>query len=108
MTVAVIDRNDVVPCPTRLDPSTDWDGFLLDAVTRANARGLIVLMVKFCEPHYFYYPRIKAAFEQRGVPHLLIETEHDTNALGNLRTRLEAFVELIKQRSHRTGEGVPA
>lgn len=92
-----IDRNDVVPCPTRLDPATDWDGFLLDSVRRTNADGLIVLMVKFCEPHYFYYPRIKATLESNGVPHLLIETEHDTNALGNMRTRLEAFVEMIKR-----------
>lgn len=93
-----IDRNDVVPCPTRLDPGTDWDGFLLDSVRRVGARGLIVLMVKFCEPHYFYYPRIKQTFEENGIAHLLLETEHDMNALGNLRTRIEAFVELIKRR----------
>lgn len=93
-----IDRNDVVPCPTRLDPATDWDGFLLGSVRRAGAAGLIVLMVKFCEPHYFYYPRIKKTFEEVGVPHLLLETEHDMNALGNLRTRVEAFLEMIKRR----------
>ena len=55
-------------------------------------------MVKFCEPHYFYYPRIKATFEAAGVPHLLLETEHDMSALGNLRTRVEAFVEMVKRR----------
>lgn len=93
-----IDRNDVVPCPTRLDPATDWDGFLLDSVRKAGAAGLIVMMVKFCEPHYFYYPRIKQAFDAADVPHLLIETEHDSSALGNLRTRVEAFVEMIKRR----------
>ena len=94
-----IDRNDVVPCPTRLDPSTDWDGFLLESVRRVGATGLIVLMVKFCEPHYFYYPRIKATFEAAGVPHLLLETEHDMSALGNLRTRVEAFVEMVKRQT---------
>jgi benzoyl-CoA reductase/2-hydroxyglutaryl-CoA dehydratase subunit BcrC/BadD/HgdB len=103
-----IDRNDVVPCPTRLDPATDWDGFLLNAVRRSGARGLIVLMAKFCEPHYFYYPRIKASFDSHGLPHLLIETEHDTNALGNLRTRIEAFVELINRSPACRTEGVPS
>jgi benzoyl-CoA reductase subunit C len=98
-----IDRNEIVPCPTRLDPATDWDGFLLDAVGKAGAQGLIVLMVKFCEPHYFYYPRIKKTFEEAGVPHLLLETEHDMSALGNVRTRVEAFVELLGNRA-----GVPA
>jgi benzoyl-CoA reductase subunit C len=101
LTAWYIGRNEKVPCPTRLDPKTDWDGFLLEAVANAGAEGLIVLMVKFCEPHYFYYPRIKTAFEQAGIPHLLLETEHDMSALGNMRTRVEAFVELLKQR-HRT------
>jgi len=100
-----IERNDVLPCPTRLDPGTDWDGYLLNAVQKAGARGLIVLLVKFCEPHYFYYPRIKATFESHGIPHLLIETEHETNAAGNLRTRIEAFVELIKRTDERIPEG---
>jgi benzoyl-CoA reductase subunit C len=93
-----IERNDVVPCPTRLDPKTDWDGYLLDAVEGSGAQGLLVLMVKFCEPHYFYYPRIKQTFEAADVPHLLIETEHDMNAMGAMRTRIEAFVELLKRR----------
>jgi bcr-type benzoyl-CoA reductase subunit C len=98
LTAWYIARNDVVPCPTRLDPSIDWDGWLLEKVREAGAQGLIVLLVKFCEPHYFYYPRIKQAFEAAGVPHLLLETEHDMSALGNLRTRIEAFVELLKRK----------
>jgi hypothetical protein len=94
------DRNAVVPCPTRLGPASDCDGFLLDAVHRAGAAELSVLMVKFCEPHYFYYPRIKSTFEEAGVPHLLLETEHD-----NMRTRVEAFVETIRRRQYVTGSG---
>jgi benzoyl-CoA reductase subunit C len=92
-------RNTVVPCPTRLDPKTDWDGWLLKSVESARAKGLIVLMAKFCEPHYFYYPRIKTAFESAGVPHLLLETEHETMAGGNMRTRVESFIEMIKRRA---------
>ena len=42
----------------------------------SGAQGLIVLLAKFCEPHYFYYPRIKQRFESAGFPHLLLETEH--------------------------------
>jgi benzoyl-CoA reductase subunit C len=95
-----LERNDVVPCPTRLDPSVDWDGWLLEASRRAGAQGLIVLLVKFCEPHYFYYPRIKKTFEEAGVPHLLLETEHDMGSLESMRTRVEAFVELLKRRAH--------
>jgi bcr-type benzoyl-CoA reductase subunit C len=93
-----IDRNSVVPCPTRLDPKLDWEQWLLEKVKFANAKGLIVLLPKFCEPHYYYYPRIKAAFEAADIPHLLLETEHEMLIGGNFRTRVESFVELIKRR----------
>ena len=86
-----LDRNTVVPCPTRLDPKTDWDGWLLDKARASGAQGLIVLLAKFCEPHYFYYPRIKKTFETAGFPHLLLETEHETSAGANLAVRVESF-----------------
>jgi benzoyl-CoA reductase subunit C len=91
-----IGRNWGAPCPTRIDPKADWDNWLLKAVGESGAQGMIVLMAKFCEPHYFYYPRIKKTFETAKVPHLLVETEHEMVALGNIRTRVESFVEMIK------------
>ena len=94
-----LDRNTVVPCPTRLDPETDWDGWLMNSVQKAGAQGLIVLLAKFCEPHYFFYPRIKKTFEAAGFPHLLLETEHETMAGGNMRVRVESFVEMIKRQA---------
>jgi bcr-type benzoyl-CoA reductase subunit C len=94
-----IDRNTVVPCPTRLDPKTDWDTWLLERARTARADGLIVLLAKFCEPHYFYYPRIKQTFEAAGFPHLLVETEHETAAGANVAVRVESFVEMLKSRA---------
>lgn len=93
-----IGRNWGAPCPTRIDPKADWDNWLLKSVGESGAQGMIVLMAKFCEPHYFYYPRIKKTFETAQVPHLLVETEHEMVALGNIRTRVESFVEMIKMK----------
>jgi len=93
-----LNRNFGAPCPTRLDPNIDWDGWLLKAVETCNAKGMIVLMAKFCEPHYFYYPRIRKAFENADVPHLLIETEHEMLGLENMRTKVETFVEVARRR----------
>lgn len=91
-------RNTNVPCPTRVQNNVDWDGFLLKAVKQERADGVIVLMAKFCEPHMYYYPEVKEAFERAGVPHLLIETEHESVALEGVRTRVETFVEVLKRR----------
>jgi len=92
-------RNTGVPCPTRVQNNVDWDGYLLDAMKEEGAQGLIVLMAKFCEPHMYYYPEIKKTFERKGVPHLLIETEHEGMALETVKTRVETFVEIVKRRS---------
>jgi benzoyl-CoA reductase subunit C len=92
-------RNLKVPCPTRVDQNADWEGYLLGAMDRSNAEGMIVLMAKFCEPHMYYYPQIKEAFEARGVPHLLLETEHETSSLEAVRTRIETFLEIVARRS---------
>ncbi|MFD2578429.1 2-hydroxyacyl-CoA dehydratase subunit D [Novosphingobium colocasiae] len=93
-----MDRNTGVPCPTRVQNDVDWDAFLLSAMRDEAAEGMIVLMAKFCEPHMYYYPEVKEAFERAEVPHLLIETEHETMALEHLRTRVESFVEILRRR----------
>ena len=93
-----MDRNTGVPCPTRVQNNVDWDGYLLDAMRKEKADGLIVLMAKFCEPHMYYYPEVKQAFETHDVPHLLIETEHESMALEALKTRVETFLEVVRRR----------
>lgn len=93
-----LQRNKRVPCPTRADKTTDWETFLLDAVGRSQAAGLIVLMAKFCEPHMYFYPEIKEAFERQGIPYLLVETEHESMAMESLKTRMETFFEIAKRR----------
>jgi len=92
-----LSRNRKVPCPTRAVKGADWEQYLLKAVADCRADGVIVLMAKFCEPHMFFYPEIKEAFERRGVPHLLVETEHEGVALEALKTRLETFMEITRR-----------
>lgn len=91
-------RNQKLPCPTRADAKADWDGYLVKAVGEARAQGVIVLMAKYCEPHMFYYPEIKEAFERHGIPHLLVETEHEQMAMEAVKTRVETFLEIVKRK----------
>lgn len=92
-------RNRKVPCPTRADNHADWDTFLINSVTQAKAQGVIILMAKFCEPHMYYYPELKEAFDAKAIPHLLIETEHESMPLEVFKTRVETFLEIIKRRA---------
>ncbi|MGO4839402.1 2-hydroxyacyl-CoA dehydratase, partial [Rhizobiaceae sp. 2RAB30] len=94
-----IEKNRRLPCPTRVIKGMDWEDYLLGDVERSGAQALVILMVKFCEPHMYFYPEIKEAFEARGIPHLLIETEHEEMPLEALKTRVETFVEIAKRRA---------
>jgi bcr-type benzoyl-CoA reductase subunit C len=91
-------RNDNVPCPTRVQHNADWDDYLLRSVAASRADGVVVLMVKFCEPHMLYYPELRKALEGNGIPLLLIETEHEGLPLESIRTRVETFIEQIRRR----------
>ncbi|HHW32903.1 MAG TPA: 2-hydroxyacyl-CoA dehydratase [Paracoccus solventivorans] len=91
-------RSTKVPCPTRAVKSLDWEDYLLRNVRASGAQGLIVLMAKFCEPHMYFYPEIKDAFDRNGIPHLLVETEHEEMPMEALKTRVETFIEIAKRR----------
>jgi len=91
-------RNRRVPCAAVADEGADWDAFLIYAVAKSQASGLLILQVKYCEPHMYFYPEIKEAFERAGIPHLLIETEHEEMPIEALKTRVETFLEIAKRR----------
>jgi bzd-type benzoyl-CoA reductase N subunit len=82
------------PCPTKLHPAHDPGRHLLDQIQEAQADGVIFVIEKFCEPHAFDYALILPTLDQAGVPHLLVEMEH-TPSLEALRTRLQAFIEIL-------------
>lgn len=82
------------PCPSKHAPGSDRGERLIGLVQQHRADGVIFFIPKYCDPHAFDYPRLKSALEGAGVPHLCLETEH-TTASGQVRTRVEAFVEMI-------------
>ena len=92
-----LDRNKNVPCPTRSARDYDWDQYLADSVKASGAQGVIILMVKFCEPHMYFYPDIKDKFDEEGIPYLLLETEHEEMPIEALKTRLETFMEISER-----------
>jgi benzoyl-CoA reductase subunit C len=93
------DRNVTVPCATRVQNDVDWDTYLLKSLEESGAAGVIVLMAKFCEPHMLYYPELRKALDANGVPHLLIETEHEGLPIETIRTRVETFLERIRRKA---------
>jgi benzoyl-CoA reductase/2-hydroxyglutaryl-CoA dehydratase subunit BcrC/BadD/HgdB len=84
----------LLPTPTKHHPQHTREAHLLSLVQERNADGVIFARQKFCEPHGFDYVQLIHALDQAGAPHLLVELEQASQA-GQLRTRVEAFVEMI-------------
>jgi bcr-type benzoyl-CoA reductase subunit C len=84
-----------LPIPTRSDPAARWEDFVVDKARESRAQGVVVLVAKYCEPHLFIYPFIKEALDKAGIPHIMLETEHEVVSLEGLRTRLQAFIEML-------------
>jgi len=91
-------RNTAIPCPTRVQRDADWDVWLIDAVHTSGAEAVLHLLPKFCEPHMLYYPELRKGLDAAGIPHLLLETEHEGMPLESFRTRIEALVERARRR----------
>lgn len=84
-------------CAAKHNPDFDRGKFLKGLVDENRVDGVIFLLLKFCDPHSFDYPYLVESLNEIGVPHILIEAEMDNPALGQLKTRMEAFVEMIKE-----------
>jgi benzoyl-CoA reductase/2-hydroxyglutaryl-CoA dehydratase subunit BcrC/BadD/HgdB len=63
---------------------------------RSGARGVVVHVMKFCEPELFDVPVIRETFAARGLPVLVLEGELEGALSGQAVTRLEAFAELLQ------------
>ncbi|MEA3339073.1 MAG: 2-hydroxyacyl-CoA dehydratase family protein [Chloroflexota bacterium] len=82
------------PTPTKYHPQYTRAAHLLSLIQERGAQGVIFARQKFCDPHGFDYVQLAHALDGTGTPHLLIELEQASQA-GQLRTRVEAFVEMV-------------
>ncbi len=82
------------PCPTKLHPDHDPGGWVLHQSNQAHADGVVFALEKFCEPHAFDYAQARPQLDRAGMPYLLLEMEQ-LPSLEALRTRLQAFIEIL-------------
>jgi benzoyl-CoA reductase/2-hydroxyglutaryl-CoA dehydratase subunit BcrC/BadD/HgdB len=83
-------------CPSKHQGVRAHEETLLREVQESGARGVIFLLYKYCEAHYFDYPDLKAALESKGIPCLLLDVEDPSQSLGQIKIRLQAFVEMLQ------------
>jgi benzoyl-CoA reductase/2-hydroxyglutaryl-CoA dehydratase subunit BcrC/BadD/HgdB len=92
---AIIDRHFQIDCaiftpnPDRLQHATEmFQGY--------DANGIIHYSLQFCQPYIMESIPVEKALEAKNIPTLRIETDYSMEDVGQLKTRVEAFIERLK------------
>jgi benzoyl-CoA reductase/2-hydroxyglutaryl-CoA dehydratase subunit BcrC/BadD/HgdB len=84
------------PCPRMKDAPRRFD-HVLRLVEDFRVDGVVFYSLKFCDPFLFDAPLLKERLAARGVPALSLEGDYTPGKLGRARTRVEAFIEMLRQ-----------
>ncbi len=85
-----------VNCPAKHQCIEDRFERLVRQVRDSGARGVVFFLQSFCEPHLFDMPYLRKRLQDElEVPSLVLESELQSFSRGQLRTRLQAFIETI-------------
>jgi bcr-type benzoyl-CoA reductase subunit C len=82
-------------CPCKQSGANRRGDDLVALVRGSDARGVVFLLQRFCDPHYFDFPHLHARLEHERIPHLVLELGEEASGLGQAETRLQAFLEMM-------------
>jgi benzoyl-CoA reductase/2-hydroxyglutaryl-CoA dehydratase subunit BcrC/BadD/HgdB len=69
---------------------------ILNQAREVNAQGVIGHTVKFCDPYLERLPAIRETLKNAGIPLLMLEGDCSLRSIGQQKTRIEAFIEMLK------------
>ena len=70
-------------------------GYIYEFARDFNVSGIIFYILRYCDTHAFDAPDLKEYLEGKGLPVLQIEEEYPVGSVTRLKTRVEAFLEMI-------------
>ncbi len=60
-----------------------------------NADGVVYYSLPFCTTYAIEYKKVKDALEKEGIPVMFVESDYSNQDAGQLKTRLQAFFEML-------------
>jgi benzoyl-CoA reductase/2-hydroxyglutaryl-CoA dehydratase subunit BcrC/BadD/HgdB len=92
---AIVDRYFKVDCAV-FTPNKDRQEHINEMAKMYNADGVIHYGLQFCQPYIMESMNIERELENKGIPVLRVETDYSAEDMGQLSTRIEAFVEQLR------------
>ena len=85
------------PCCCIYNPGNDRHSYLLNKIKASGADGVLFWYIKFCEPDAFDRPQLMKRLKEEGIPAAFIELELTMTNFDQLKTRINAFCEILGQ-----------
>ena len=82
-------------CPRTFGEHERRAEFIRQMIREFHVDGVIGERLTFCDPWGFAQYSIKNDFEEDGIPYLSLEREYILSGVGQLRTRVQAFLETL-------------
>ncbi len=82
-------------CSVLYDPKKERVHLIVKDALAAGAKGLLIVLTKFCDPEEFDYPLIKKACDEASLPCVSIEVDRQMVNYEQARTAIETFKELL-------------
>ena len=95
MLEAIAERYLRIDCAT-FTPNTERLDNIVQLARESKADGVIHYGLLFCQPYAHESIKVDKALKDAGIPMLSIETDYSMEDVGQLKTRVEAFVEMLK------------
>ena len=92
---ALVDRYLKIDCAV-FSPNTGRREHIREMARRYRADGVILYAIQFCAPYTVEAIGIEKELEKDGIPAMRIETDYSQQDVGQLKTRVQAFIERIK------------
>ncbi len=88
-------------CPS-FAPNADRLVKLVRMIDSYGVDGVVYHVLKGCVIYDFEVNRVEEALKERRIPLLRVETDYSPEDVEQLRTRIEAFLEMLKSRKRKT------
>jgi benzoyl-CoA reductase/2-hydroxyglutaryl-CoA dehydratase subunit BcrC/BadD/HgdB len=86
------------PCFTSADGNEDRINWLLNKIREWNIQGVIYYVHRGCMLYAMEYTRVKKVLDSISVPVYYLDTEYTREDVGQMKTRVEAFLEMLSVR----------
>ncbi len=84
------------PCCCIYNPDNDRHPYLLNRVKESKADGVLFWYIKFCEPDAFDRPQLMKQLKDANIPVSFIDLELTMTNFDAVRTRINAFCEMLE------------